>query len=174
LRLPNFKYNPNPILLKVIKEEKTLCPVCNKNRDYSYVGPFYSVEEVEGICPWCIADGSATKMFEGEFQDVESCDDVEKDEYIDELIYRTPGYSGWQQEYWLSHCGDFCAIKSYVGWEDIKNLEDELSDDIQRICNNFHITEEIFKSSLINGGDHQGYLFQCIKCGKHRLHSDLS
>jgi uncharacterized protein len=174
LRLPNFKYNPNPILLKVIKEEKTLCPVCNKNRDYSYVGPFYSVEEVEGICPWCIADGSAAKMFEGEFQDVESCDDVEKDEYIDELIFRTPGYSGWQQEYWLSHCGDFCAIKSYVGWEDIKNLEDELSDDIQRICNNYQITEEIFKSSLTNGGDHQGYLFQCIKCGKHRIHSDLS
>ncbi|MEH7111743.1 CbrC family protein [Neobacillus niacini] len=92
MRLPNFKYNPNPILLKVIKEEKTLCPVCNKNKDYSYVGPFYSVEEVESICPWCISDGSAAKMFEGEFQDVESCDDVEKDEYIDELIYRTPGY----------------------------------------------------------------------------------
>lgn len=173
MRLPNFKYNPNPILLNVIKEEKTLCPVCNKNRDYCYVGPFYTIEEVEGICPWCISDGSAAKMFDGEFQDVECCDDVEKGEYLDELIYRTPGYSGWQ-EYWLSHCGDFCAIKGYVGWDDIKKLEIELTDDIQRICNNFQITKEIFKNSLINGGDHQGYLFQCIKCGKHRLHSDLS
>jgi uncharacterized protein len=174
MKLPKFKYNPNPFQLNVIKEEKTLCPVCKKYRDFSYVGPFYSIEEVEGICPWCIHDGSAAKMFDGEFQDVESCDDVEKEEYIDELIYRTPGYSGWQQEYWLSHCEDFCAIKNYVGWDEIKNLVDELSDDIQRICNNFQITEEIFKNSLVNGGDHQGYLFQCIKCGKHRLHSDLS
>jgi uncharacterized protein len=174
MKLPKFKYNQNPLELEVFKEEKTVCPVCNKNRDYTYVGPFYSVEEIEGICPWCISDGSAAKKFEGEFQDVESCEDVEKEEFIDELIYRTPGYSGWQQEYWLSHCGDFCAIKSYVGWDDIKHLENELSNDIERITNEFQITIDIFKQSLINGGDHQGYLFQCVKCGKHRLHSDLS
>ncbi|QHE51591.1 CbrC family protein [Pontibacillus sp. HMF3514] len=174
MELPKFKYNPDPVLLKVFEREKTLCPACKKSSEYSYVGPFYSVEEVEGICPWCIKDGTAAKLFDGEFQDVEGCEDVSNEEYINELIFRTPGYIGWQQEYWLSHCGDFCAIKNYVGWEDVKDLEEELYGDIKRICDELQITEEVFKKSLTNGGDHQGYLFQCVKCGKYRLHSDLS
>ncbi|MEH6978944.1 CbrC family protein [Bacillus pseudomycoides] len=39
-----------------------------------------------------------------------------------ELIHRTPGYGGWQQEYWLSHCNDFCAFIGYVEWEEIAHL----------------------------------------------------
>jgi len=104
LKLPFFLYNPNPLSLGVIKKETTLCPVCNRNREYVYHGPFYSIEEVEGVCPWCIADGSAANMFDGEFQDPASCESVEKEVYLNELIYKTPGYNGWQQEYWLSHC----------------------------------------------------------------------
>lgn len=110
MTLPTFKYNPDPVSLNVIKKEPTTCPVCEKERDYVYHGPFYTVEDVEGICPWCIKDGSAAKKYDGTFQDDASCDDVDQEEYIDELIFRTPGYRGWQQEYWLSHCGDFCAI----------------------------------------------------------------
>ena len=29
---------------------------------------------------------------------------VDDPEKLDELIHRTPGYSGWQQEYWRAHC----------------------------------------------------------------------
>ena len=36
-------------------------------------------------------------------------------EKLDELIHRTPGYSGWQQEYWRAHCGDYCAYLGHVG-----------------------------------------------------------
>jgi uncharacterized protein CbrC (UPF0167 family) len=68
--LPFFKYNADPIKLGVIKQELTICPSCGKKRDYVYNGPFYSVEEVEGICPWCVADGSAATKFNGEFQDI--------------------------------------------------------------------------------------------------------
>lgn len=35
------------------------------------------------------------------------------------LLHRTPGYSGYQQKVWLSHCGDFCAFTGYVGWKEI-------------------------------------------------------
>jgi uncharacterized protein CbrC (UPF0167 family) len=114
-KFPFFKYNPDPIKLGVIKQEVTICTSCGKNRDYVYGGPFYSVEEVEGICPWCIADGSAATKFNGEFQDAASCETVNQEEFLDELIHRTPGYVAWQQGYWLSHCGDFCAIIDYVG-----------------------------------------------------------
>jgi uncharacterized protein CbrC (UPF0167 family) len=71
--LPKFKYHPDPIKNKVIEKAKTRCPVCNKQREYVYTGPFYSTEDVEGICPWCIADGSAAKKYSGEFQDVACC-----------------------------------------------------------------------------------------------------
>lgn len=99
---------------------------------------------------------------------------INHEEYIDELIFRTPGYHGWQQEYWLSHCGDFCAIVQYVGWKEIEHLEEELSEDIEEICSGGNVTKENLKQWLVNGGDLQGYLFQCVHCKKHRLHIDAS
>src|SRR5690606_11570752 len=98
--LPLFKYNPHAEKLGIIKKENTNCPVCERERENVYQGPFYSVNQVEGICPWCIKDGSAAKKYDGEFQDAASCEDVDKEEYLVELTTRTPGYSGWQQEIW--------------------------------------------------------------------------
>ncbi len=170
--IPEFKYNPNAEKLGIIKRQKTMCPVCNKERDAVYEGPFYAFEEVEGICPWCIKDGSAAKKYDGVFQDSESCDSVANQEYLSELTRRTPGYSGWQQERWLSHCGDFCALKKYVGWADIKELKDELTNDINEIKTNYGLTQVELENSLLNKGSMQGYLFQCLHCGKHRLTVD--
>ncbi|MGY2643364.1 CbrC family protein [Bacillus inaquosorum] len=174
MSLPTFKYNPNPFALNVISKEKTTCPVCKQEREYVYEGPFYSIDDVEGICPWCISDRSAAKLYDGEFQDPGRCDEVENETFIDELIHRTPGYFGWQQEYWLSHCGDFCAIVQYVGWKEISHLEDELDNDINSICNDYRMTREEFKSWLVNNGTLQGYLFKYLHCGKHRLCVDAS
>ncbi|ODG90167.1 hypothetical protein BED47_12580 [Gottfriedia luciferensis] len=174
MKLPNFKYNPNPIKLGVIIEEVTICPVCEQKRNFVYEGPFFSEEDVEGICPWCIADGSAAQKYDGEFQDLESCDEVDSDEFVDELIYRTPGYTGWQQEYWLSHCGDFCSIIDYVGWEEVQHLENEIEADLNRLCEEYGLSIQEFKDTLKNDGNLQGYLFQCNCCKKHRLHADAS
>ena len=69
LELPHFRFHSDPIKTRMIKKENTICPVCKKHREYTYVGPFYSVEDVEGICPWCIDDGSAAKKYDGEFPD---------------------------------------------------------------------------------------------------------
>ena len=75
------------------------------------------------MCPTCIANGNAATKFNGSFQDdlsiEEGVDDLDK---IDELIHRTPGYCGWQQEYWRVHCGDFCAYLGYVGASELKAL----------------------------------------------------
>lgn len=173
MELPRFKYNPDPINARVIEKNKTHCPVCDKEKEYVFVGPFYSIEEVEGICPWCIHDGSASKKYDGDFFDAASLESVENNAYIDELVHRTPGYIGWQQESWLSHCGDFCAFIDYVGWEEIKDIANDLVEDIEKIKRRMRLTQEEFEKSMVNGGSHQGYLFRCLKCGKHRLTSDL-
>lgn len=171
-RLPYFKYHPDPIKTTMIEKEVTVCPVCEQEREYVYSGPFYSIEEVEGICPWCIYDGSAAKKFDGEFQDPSSCEAVADPSFKDELIYRTPGYCGWQQERWLSHCGDFCAFIDYVGWKEIEPIADQLKEDIERKCKDMRITREEFKKYLVRHGSFQGYLFQCVHCGTHRLTTD--
>ena len=73
-----------------------------------YTGPFYAVEDIEYLCPECISSGEAARKYDGGFQDDCSVDDgVEDPARLDELIHRTPGYSGWQQEYWRAHCGDY-------------------------------------------------------------------
>lgn len=173
-KLPDFRYNPNALTLGIIKKQETDCPACGQHRPYLYEGPFYTTEDIEGLCPWCIKDGTASKKFQGHFQDAVSCEPVDKQEYKDELTTRTPGYSGWQQELWLSHCGDFCAFKAYVGWKEIRNLNEELEEDLSRIKTDWGLKQEDIEKGLFNGGDFQGYLFQCLHCKKHRLTVDMS
>ena len=92
-------------------------------RDSYYTGPFYSVDEIAYLCPECIASGEAARKYDGSFQDDFSVDDgVDDPEKLDELIHRTPGYSGWQQEYWRAHCGDYCAFLGYVGARELRAL----------------------------------------------------
>ena len=74
------------------------------------------------------------------FQDDCSVDDgVDDPEKLDELIHRTPGYSGWQQEYWRAHCGDYCAYLGNVGARELRALgvleevlDDPMWDDEQK------------------------------------------
>lgn len=170
--LPTFKYNPHALELGIIKKETTHCPACQQKRDYVYTSHFYTEEEILGLCPWCIKSGFASERYGGSFQDSYSCEKVDKDEYLTELCHRTPGYNGWQQEVWLSHCGDFCAFEGYVGWAEVKHLQAELQPDLVKIMQNYRLAQAELASSLINGGRFQGYLFQCLHCGTHRLAVD--
>lgn len=168
--LPTFKYFPDPLKEGVIKEEKTLCPVCGKESDYVYVGLLYAIDSDKGICPWCIKDGKAAEKYDGEFQPGWSCEKVDSDEYMDELIHRTPGYFGCQEERWLSHCGDYCAFMGGIDRNKFDEMEDELREDIERIVKSEDITYEDFQDSI--GRYRWAYLFKCLRCGMHRLTTD--
>ena len=166
--LPEFKYHADPMKTGVIIKQEAVCPVCKEGTSYIYIGPFFSVDEVEDICPWCICNGEAANKFSGSFQDAASVDDGYTKEQLEELIYRTPGYFGWQQEYWLRHCNDFCSFVDYVGWNEIKDIIDELSDDIEQSGYTF---DEV-KTHLSKEGSLRGYLFKCRDCGRYRLYID--
>jgi uncharacterized protein CbrC (UPF0167 family) len=114
--LPKFRYHPDPLGTGFVVQSEAVCPSCERERGYAYSGPVYAVEEVEELCPWCIADGSAAEKFEAEFTDVGwgVPDDVPMD-VLDEVSLRTPGFTGWQQEHWLYHCGDAAAFLGVVG-----------------------------------------------------------
>ena len=77
--IPVFKYHPDPFATGVFREleEPAACPCCGKETDVVYEGPFYCVDEVEHLCPGCIASGAAAEKYDGEFQDSASTDEVD-------------------------------------------------------------------------------------------------
>ena len=172
LDLPFFKYHPNPLDTGAFTQAQyaVVCDCCGCSTHIYYDGPFYAIDDINYLCPNCIASGAAAKKFDGAFQD-DCCLEpkVLDAEKIDELIHRTPGYSGWQQEYWRSHCGDFCAFIGYVGAAELKALGvlDEVLDDPQ-----WSEEEKDLIKTSVNGGSLQCYLFKCLHCGKHMVWMD--
>lgn len=175
-RIPYFKYHPKPLETGAFKKGiSQKCNCCGNNTGIWYEAPFYTEEDdVDCICPECISNGSAARKFDGEFQDSYSTDKVSDSRKLEELIYRTPGYIGWQQEYWPAHCDDYCAFIGYVGWDDLvrigidKEIEEYYGTDV----NGLDI--ELLKKYMKNDGDMQGYLFKCLHCGKHLIQVDCS
>ncbi|MCA6722821.1 CbrC family protein, partial [Vibrio alginolyticus] len=52
--------HPKPLETGAFEQDKTVeCDCCEQQTSVYYSGPFYCVDEVEHLCPWCIADGSA-------------------------------------------------------------------------------------------------------------------
>lgn len=167
----NFKYHPDPLKTGIFKNDKTVvCECCGKETDVYYDGPFYTTGSEKIFCPECIATGAAAKKFNGEFQDSESVDEVSDPAKLDELVLRTPGYCGWQQEYWLAHCDDYCAFLGYPNWDELvemgidKEIEETYREDICGVDfedAKYHIQNECC------------YLFKCLHCGKHFAYIDF-
>lgn len=167
----NFKYHPDPFKTGIFKnDESIVCECCKKQSDVYYAGPFYSVEDVECLCPECISSGAAAEKFDGEFQDSESTDEVSDPEKLDELIHRTPGYCGWQQEYWLAHCDDYCAFLGYYTWAQLEEIG--IAKEIEETYR-----KDICMLDLSDAKDYlqnnEGYLFKCLHCGKHFIYFDF-
>jgi uncharacterized protein CbrC (UPF0167 family) len=175
--LPVFRYHPDPQATKSIEASSAACTSCRRVRGFVYVGPTYSSEEdFEPICPWCIADGSASNRFEAEFTDVgvDVPDDVPAS-VLEELSRRTPGYSAWQAEHWLFHCGDGCAFLGAVGREQLEEHPDalEMVRDGQREYDWPDDVVDDYIDSLSADDSPSAYLFRCLGCGAHLAYSDF-
>lgn len=165
-----FKYHPDPVATGLFEPaEGRPCDCCGAASEYVYAGPFYHYgDEHPVFCADCIASGAAAAKYGGEFQDPDSIDERVTDEsLIDELIHRTPGYRGWQQEYWPAHCEDFAAFVGYV--DEDEPLDKALSVEMgEREW--FPTLEEALAG--IYEGYYSGYLFRCLSCTTHVLWMD--
>jgi uncharacterized protein len=173
MELPKFKYHPDPIATGHIVESKIKCCCCGTARGYIYTGPVYAIEEYQDqICPWCIANGSAHKKLNVSFTDAVgiggggSWDDVPK-EVIEEVAYRTPGFYGWQQEKWWTHCGD---AGQFIGRAGHKELEAFGPEAVAAIRDSTSLDDgpewDSFFAALDKDGSPTAYIFKCSKCGK--------
>lgn len=164
--IPSFRYHPDPVGTGSIVPSGDECDACGDRRGLLYTGPVYSVEELEGICPWCIADGRAATQFKASFTDVEPVPTGVPSAVIDEILHRTPGFAGWQQEQWLFHCGDGAEFVGRVGFAELRHHPDAL----QMLASDGNPPELI--EALAVDGDATGYLFRCRSCGQHLAYAD--
>jgi uncharacterized protein CbrC (UPF0167 family) len=177
--LPFFKYHPDPIATGSIEKSNIVCRCCGQSRGYLYVGPVYSTEDLwDSICPWCIADGAAHKKFNAEFTDAAGIGDYSGEiaipkSVIEEVAFRTPGFTGWQQEHWLTCCGDATAFIGRAGWGELTDQWPDAIPSIREDCG-FEDEEDwqAYLQSLDKEGSATAYVFQCLKCRKHLGYSD--
>jgi uncharacterized protein CbrC (UPF0167 family) len=172
-QLPTFRYHPDPIATGSVEASENVCIICNTARGYIYTGPVYCEAEITGgICPWCIADGSAHEALDAEFTDREGIGDRGRwdeipDSVLEEVAYRTPSYSGWQQEVWFTHCNDAAAFLGAVGRNELDALGPEAIASIQASTDLEGNQWAHFFERLNKDGSPTAYLFRCLHCGTY-------
>jgi len=178
--LPSFKYHPDPVATGVVEASETPCLGCNRIRGWIYTGPVDSEKfhHLSGsLCPWCIADGTAAARFGAVLNDAGAMDGVSL-EVRWEIESRTPGFIGWQQEQWLSCCGDGAA---FLGLAGAKELRDQFPEAIVAVKN--HLEQaydfsgsdlEEFFAGLKKDDQPTAYVFRCLHCRKYLAYVDLT
>lgn len=172
MHLPAFKYHPDPVATGNVVPSDTPCRCCGQRRDWIYTGPVYAEEEYQGsLCPWCIADGSAHASLGASFSDEAGVGggglwEAVPERVIEEVAHRTPGFAGWQQEQWWTHCGDAAQFLGRAGRAELEGLGQEAIDAIRDSTG----LEEgpdwsEFLSALSKDGSPTAYVFRCTHCG---------
>lgn len=169
--LPVFAYHPDPIATGSVASSDRVCVCCGQARGYVYVGPVYAVEEYAGeLCPWCIAEGSAHQKLGASFTDeagIGGYGDWDKvsEQVIETVACRTPGFSGWQQEQWWTHCNDAAQFIGCAGRAELEALGPEASEAIRRNTGLSDSEWERFLRALKKDGSPTAYMFRCRSCG---------
>jgi uncharacterized protein CbrC (UPF0167 family) len=163
--LPRFPYHPDPLATGAIARSPVACTSCGRRRDYVYRGPVFAAEElVDCLCPWCIASGAAAAAFDAVFTDLE--EPGVPPSVVERVTRRTPGFSGWQQERWLTHCGDAAA---YVGRVGAADLDDDpgthliILRELRRRGYDVRQARELVRT-LVRDGSPTAHRFRCLHC----------
>ncbi len=171
---PKFRYHPDPVASKVLIPSKGKCPCCGTAGGWTYVGPFYALEEVEGLCPWCIASGSAHARFDMEFGLAYALEPGADDRAKKELLTRTPSYFVAQEEPWPVHCGDFCAVLVRLEPELYDRYRNEIQSDLAIIKQRLEIERDELEEYLqMEASPLWAQLFKCLTCDVLRLSADF-
>ena len=124
--LPKFDYHPDPIATGSVIPSNAVCDCRGQARSFIYDGLVHAEREVEAICPWCIANGAAHAALGASFTDETAIGGHGKwENVIEEVAYRTPGFTGWQQEQWWTHCGDAAEFLGRFGTQELETLGPE-------------------------------------------------
>lgn len=167
MELPKFKYHPDPINTGAIKESSEVCECCERVTGYIYTSTIYAEDKIEFICPWCIANGSAAKKYDGLFSDSYPLEEGGiSEKIVNEVCKRTPGYNSWQQEEWQYHCDDACAFLGDASKSELMEIEGYR---LNEFLTTQMIKLDVWETILNNyekGGNPAVYKFKCLHCNK--------
>ncbi len=181
--LPRFRYHPDPVATGSVQSSPVTCVCCHRARGYIYTGPVYSeAEHRDDICPWCIVDGSAHEKYGAEFTELAGVGGFGSWEEVDRVIaeevaFRTPGFSGWQQERWMTCCEDAATFLGPAGFSDLMKLGPGALEVIEAIRTELGWEEgnpwQEYLKALSRIGSPTAYLFRCDRCGRVAGYSDF-
>jgi uncharacterized protein CbrC (UPF0167 family) len=164
--LPRFKYHPDPLSTGSIVASNEVCEVCQQARGFVYAVPVYCLHQPKAVCPWCIADGSAARALEAMFSDDDPLISGGIPEaVVEEVTRRTPGYASWQQEVWMTHCGDACAFLGDASKETVSSLAGTEREALLHREGLRQADWERVAAGYEPGGDPAVYHFRCLHCG---------
>ena len=179
MELPAFSYHPDPVASgSIVRSEKT-CDVCGLARGFVYAHVTYGEHSLDTVCPWCISDGSAHEKFGVEFSDWAGIGgygdwDEVPTTVADEISYRTPGFAGWQQERWFTHCGDGSAFLGAMGRKELEAFGVDAVEAIRRESGLSGADWNSYFESLDAKQGPTAYLFRCRHCAKLGGYSDFA
>ncbi|MFE9256774.1 CbrC family protein [Streptomyces sp. NPDC006879] len=175
--IPDFPYHPDPLATGSVVSSDEPCACCGQVRGFRYTGPVYSTGTFGGqLCPWCIADGRAAERYRAQFSaGVDSEDEVSGDA-VRAIIERTPGFTAWQDEQWLTHCGDGAAYLGPAGASELAGHPDAIRA-LWREYRGYGWPPdgiEDFLARLDKESQPTAYLFRCRVCGTHLAYADYT
>jgi uncharacterized protein CbrC (UPF0167 family) len=176
--LPHFTFHPDPIQSGSITPSAAECRCCGEQRGFIYTGPVYSAEEDldDVLCPWCIADGSAHAEFDATFVDDAALGDDVPESSVLEITERTPGFNSWQSEQWPSCCDDATQFIAPAGITELRQHYRTFEASVlNHIIYDMGISGGAALRKLESLHRDQGptaYLFQCPRCGGHKVYVD--
>ncbi|MGV3721340.1 MAG: CbrC family protein [Actinomycetota bacterium] len=178
MELPAFRYHPDPVATGSIVASTDECAACKRSRGYAYTGPIYARGASDvSLCPWCIADGSAHAKLGASFTDEDGVgnygdwDEVPR-EVVDEIATRTPGFTGWQQERWWTHCGDAAAYLGLAGRAEVEAYGSDLIAALQTDTGLDGEEWTGYFQALDAEGSPTAYVFRCLHCAQLGGYSD--
>jgi uncharacterized protein CbrC (UPF0167 family) len=178
--LPAFRYHPDPIATGSVVRSDRVCRCCGSARGLIYVGPTYAEADLDnGLCPWCIADGTAHEKFNASFTDPDRVGGTESwpavpAAVVEAVAFRTPGFQGWQEERWFTCCGDAGAFLGPKGRLDLEDAGEEALTAIRLECGHQGDAWQEYLDALNRDFGPTAYLFRCLHCGRLGGYSDFA
>lgn len=172
MNLPHFRFHPDPVASGSVIASDKKCRCCGRKRGWLYIGPVYTEKDLhEGLCPWCVADGSAHKKYGATFIDSEAFVADVPTAILDEICQRTPGFATFQQERWPVCCGEPGTFLTPAGITEIRQYYGAMEGDLMGyIVHELRISGGAARRMLESVHRDQSptaFVFQCKKCERH-------
>ena len=172
--LPTFRYYRDPVGDEAILPSPATCSACGRARGFVVAAPLHSAGAPDDgeLCPWCVADGSATGRFGGTFNELEPGTDAETAATVQQ---RTPGIVTWQDWDWPTHCGDAGVYLGTPSGDELRHNEPALRALLDDVSKYDWGRDEAYMRDFLDGlgGNQVAYLFECPRCGEQLVRWDM-